>query len=209
MSRRLRRKYRLYQDQCVWLDCCALAKQGLFAPGIHRARVESLSVECPEYWVRTEVVAVMHQDEGELHVDVDSGRPMSGMLTVNFPELVTLEVERVETPPAGYRWRFVCPGGRYDPPCGDLVRKLYLPETPPGIRPWWACRKCWGFLYRDYRREDRELGRDILADMTKLEHDVQVMKRIACSRLARDPRLERRSSFAIPALEDEDDFDET
>jgi hypothetical protein len=194
MTRRLRRKVRLYQDQCVWLDCCALAKQGLFAAGIHRARVELLSVECPDYWVRTAVVAVMHQDNGELDVEVDSGRPMSGLLTINFPEVVTLEVRRVETPPAGYRWRFACPGGRYDEaPCGRLVRKLYLPETPPGIRPWWACRQCWGFLYRDYRRDARESYRDILADMIALEKDVQTMKRIAGNVLDRDGRLGRRS----------------
>jgi hypothetical protein len=203
MARRLRRKIRLYQDQCVWLDCCALARQGLFAPGIHRARVELLSGECPEYWVRTPVVAAMDQSGGELHVECDSGRPWRGLLTVNFPEVVTLEVRRVETPPAGHRWRFVCPGGRYDEaPCGRLTRKLYLPETPPGIRSRWKCRRCWGFLYRDYRRMDQESARDTLADMVKLEHDIAVMKSIASRTLERGERV-------AGILAESDDFEET
>src|SRR5262249_37793805 len=89
-----------------------------------------------------------------------------------------IRLHRVDTPPAGFKWYFLCPGTWSHPDCGRMVRQLYLPESPPGITPRWGCRHCWHLLYRDPRRDYRRDAIDRLVSLDALEADLRRLREI-------------------------------
>jgi hypothetical protein len=89
----------------------------------------------------------MRQKDGVLRLDAPGDLLMAGMLTTYWPREQEIALVRLDTLPKRPRWYFVCPG----PECSRRVRRLYLPQTPPGITTHWKCRLCWRLLYRDWR----------------------------------------------------------
>jgi hypothetical protein len=146
------RKHRLYHDQCIWLDVVALARDGWFCPGLHAGDARAFSEELSNWDVRVPIATAMHQDEGVLQAEAPSGRLMSGLLTVEWPRRVDIPLKRLHTLPNRPRWYMLCPGTLSAPDCGKLVRRIFLPQSPPGIVATWACRHCWRLLHRDFRR---------------------------------------------------------
>jgi hypothetical protein len=174
------RKYRLYHDQCTWLDVVALAKAGWFAPGIHRGWAETFCDEFADWNVRVEIATAMRQSDGVLRLDVPGDELMPGMLTTYWPREMEIELVRLDSLPNRPRWYFVCP----DPECSRRVRRLYLPESPPGITPHWRCRHCWRLLYRDWRPQ--YIHADTVRRVERLDAlaaDIATLRRIALKRL--------------------------
>src|SRR5262245_38923198 len=111
VRKRRSRKHRLYHDQCVWISVIELAKRGFFRPVLHRGEAELLSEEFSDWCLTAPITTTMRQDDGVLSIDVDDPtRPVRGLLTVCWPHTTDVRLHRVDTPPAGHKWYFVCPG---------------------------------------------------------------------------------------------------
>jgi hypothetical protein len=52
------------------------------------------------------------------------------------------------------------------------VKRLYLPESPPGIVPWWACRHCWNLLYRPGQGRGLRSVKKRLAQVQQMKADL-------------------------------------
>jgi hypothetical protein len=182
--RRFSRKRRVYRDMCAVLDIADLAGRGFLRPGLHPGEAEIILGELDGWAIGAPIVAAVGPDAGEIRIEVDSGRPMAGMLTMRWPDTQRIGVIR-EDRPCGSWWSFVCPGSRFDPVgCGRRVRLLFLPPTPPGITAYWACRLCWRLLYRDWRPQyvHAETMQNV-ESLAALEHDIRRLREGMLERL--------------------------
>jgi hypothetical protein len=182
------RKHRLYHDECVWLDVVALARDGWFCPGLHAGDARAFGDELSNWDVRVPISTAMYADEGILSLDAPAGRLMHGLLTVEWPRQVEIPLKRLSSLPNRPRWYLVCPGRPAAPGCGKLVRRLFLPQTPPGITVCWACRLCWRLLHRDWRRPFVHTATvRQLHSLDALAQDIARLREIAVQKLAEVP----------------------
>jgi hypothetical protein len=161
-----RSKPLIYRDMCLALDVVDLAAAGFLAPGHHAGDAELLVMVETSWRPTVSIRTLIGAKEGSLHLST--------------PHEETIPLQRLEGGPAGRSWwRMICK------PCGRPVRRLFLPETPPGIPTPWACRLCWRIAYRDHRPE-RD-GRETLAKFLALEAEVRRLKPVFMMGLIEPP----------------------
>jgi hypothetical protein len=177
-----RKSKRIYHDECIWLSVVSLARAGWFVPGIHKGDAEAFSAEFTDWGVSVPISTAMHAEKGVLRVDAP-GELMQGMLVTHWPREQEIELVRLDSLPKRPRWYFTCPG------CQRRTRRLFLPESEPGVVLAWLCRCCWPVTYRDYRA-DRLFRRnrlDRLDDLVALMHDLRVLQRHTLQGLEESP----------------------
>jgi hypothetical protein len=167
-----RKPLRIYHDECIWLSVVELARAGWFAPGIHRGDCQTFSEELVDWGVSVPISTQMHENSGVLRVD-GRGEVMSGMLVTCWPREQEIALVRSDAIPRRPRWYFVCPD------CSRRTRRMFLPESPPGVVLQWSCNRCHAISYHDHRPGHFRAGRlERIDEVSMLMHDLRRFREV-------------------------------
>jgi hypothetical protein len=161
---------------CAVLDIAELVRRGLMHPGLHHGYAEILLDAYDEWGYRAPITTAIGPEDGEIRLEMPTGPPVAGWLTLRWPYIARIAVQREDTA-IGRWWRFKCPGTRTEP-CGRLTRLLLLPPSPPLITAVWGCCVCWKVIYPDARRDLHAARLERLDDLDALERDLQRLREV-------------------------------